>query len=421
MFQHSDPQTTPVDSASTAGAEGVPAQPDAPAIPGRPLTVYKVSERATGRAYIGITVRPVPVRFAAHCRAARVGRGRPGTLAAAIRAALARGEAPKDAFAVETIDVAQGPDEARYLERTHIAGHWTQAPAGFNIMPGGASLGGPANAVALAIRHPRLGTTTYPSLSLAVAAINVERAGRGAPPLDPPGVYARIAMGWSPDEALGLVPHFDRRGRRDGFVWRGRQEHGLRAVAAAEGLGIDTMRSRLQRAREAGRVGSDVACDHRRRGHRPVVRAAALLLPHPYQDTGTVNAALFARLTGLARATVLHRYHRLRRSGRNVAALPRAALVTALTGETDRRVVVSLVLADGTVLGGGVRALIRRVLSDHGLEADRAERIGASAIRARLRRLPGWPDAPDPSGVAWAFGFNADGGRPSDKCVTVLQ
>jgi hypothetical protein len=52
-----------------------------------------------------------------------------------------------------------------------------------------------------------------------------------------------------------------------------------------------------------------------------------------------------------------------------------------------------------------VRELIRYVLSSPSLLAVRKENLGMSAIRARLRRLQGWPSSLQGADVAWAFGF----------------
>ena len=52
---------------------------------------------------------------------------------------------------------------------------------------------------------------------------------------------------------------------------------------------------------------------------------------------------------------------------------------------------ISLVLPDGRALTGGVREVIRQVLDDPALRCGRPERwLGPSAIRARLRRIPGY-------------------------------
>ena len=48
------------------------------------------------------------------------------------------------------------------------------------------------------------------------------------------------------------------------------------------------------------------------------------------------------------------------------------------------------------------------MLADAEVEQSRPERLGLSAIRARLRRLPHWPGRLTPTELLWAFGFDPD-------------
>ena len=132
-----------------------------------------------------------------------------------------------------------------------------------------------------------------------------------------------------------------------------------------------------------------------------------MCLPHPFDEAAPpVNAVGFAKLTGIPKATVMHRYHRHRAGQREVRPPNREEVLDALLARRDRQIMISFVLPDGRTLSGGVRELIRQVLGDPRLRWARAEPwLGTSAIRARLRRVPGWPKNPEPSGVLWAFGF----------------
>ena len=87
--------------------------------------------------------------------------------------------------------------------------------------------------------------------------------------------------------------------------------------------------------------------------------------------------------------------------------MSREQILTLLTQPRDRRVMITLVLASGRMLTGGVRDVIRRVLDNPRLSRSRLERtLSASAIRARLRKLPGWPGALRVDDVRWAFDFD---------------
>ena len=120
-------------------------------------------------------------------------------------------------------------------------------------------------------------------------------------------------------------------------------------------------------------------------------------------------------MTGVPRATVLHRYRRL--IDRCGTAVSTADLLAALTLGQDRRVVIRLLLPSGKTLSGGVRAVVAMVLDDVCLASRRPEHLGASAIRARLRRIRGWPEDPAPAAVQWAFGFRPNAG-PTNSLST---
>ncbi|WP_157986051.1 GIY-YIG nuclease family protein [Teichococcus vastitatis] len=378
----------------------------------RTWRIYRITRRSDGRGYVGVTCRTLVTRVTAHVHLARrhPHLGRPGTLAAAIRAALDEGLCFGQAFLVEALEDTASPEEARLLERSWIARLGTAWPGGFNVQPGGASLGGPANAVPVTLNHPRRGLVHYPSLLAAITSTGEERRAAGQPPLSGGLVYARRAMGWSPEEALGLQPHQDGRSLRDDVCWEGRPTTSLRVLARARGIAPATLRSRLHRARRRdGAALPDLAQDRRRSDHRLAAGQAArppwLALPHPTDPQGpAVNAAAFARLAGLPRATVLHRYHALATRPGGITGLTRAGLLEALIRRPCREIILRLRLPDGRTLSGGVRALVRQVLEDAELAAGRPEPLGASAIRARLRRLPDWP-RPGEAGIAWAFGF----------------
>lgn len=380
--------------------------------------IYYLRRLADSCGYVGVTQRPLAVRLAAHDHRARLRprRGGPGTLAAAIRQAYAEGLSFQAAFQPEVLAETLCPHEARNLERTWIARLGTAAPRGFNIMPGGASLGGPANVAAVTIAHPTRGILRFASLMDAVAATDRERRDQGQPPLRLGTLYARRELGWAIEEALELKAHVDGRRERAAFRWRGRTYRTLEEVARSEGLAIDTVRSKLFRARQAGCDPDHDASQDRRRpgtywiGGARCGRQPPLVLPHPLDPrAAAVDAASFARLTGLPRATVLNRHRRLVQ-GQGEAVPSRSTVLVALMERQDRRLVISLPLPGGKTLRDGVRAVIRKVLSNPALNNARAESLGASAIRACLRRIPGWPEDLPPEAVSWAFGFRDEAG-----------
>ena len=422
--------STSTETASAGGAgnrfpaitlQADPCEP--PAAPRWPMwKIYRIQRKSDGRSYIGVTRRSILARMAMHDLIARrrPGLGKTGSLGEAIREAIAQGAKFGAAFSVDVLARTGDPDQARELERMWIERLGTAAPHGFNLLPGGASLGGPCNAKPVAVTHPARGVLTFPSVMDAVAATNADREAAGMEALSLGSVYARIGLGWSVDQALELAPHRDRRRARPLFTWRGRTYRSLRELADEEGLRIDSARSKLYRARQAGCAPSaDMAADRRRPGsHRTggvgYGRLTPLQLPHPREAEGPwVDAETFARLSGVPKATVLNRFHRIVENGRDPATLTRAEFLAALTDTRNRRIIIRLTVPNGPTMEGGVREVIRRVLSDQHVSGQRREQIGMSAIRARLRRMPGWPNNLSPAAVAGAFGFQPDTGASS--------
>jgi hypothetical protein len=183
------------------------------------------------------------------------------------------------------------------------------------------------------------------------------------------------------------VPHLDRRGLLPRAIRYGRRR--LAALREAGDLGVATLRSRRHRARLAGVVDHDLALPRRKRERRRRVS-----LPHPCSPgAGRVRTAqAFAHLAGVPLSTVEHRLQHLLRRGVAVEAMADRELIEHLTAPpADRRVVLQAALSDGTILAGGQRELVRRVLTDPALQHLRHARIGESGLRRRLRLLPHVP------------------------------
>ena len=365
--------------------------------------LYVIRRIDDDRLYVGITSRTLESRFRAHIYDAQRGggaRGRPGTLAHAMRSAVTAGLDPKSQFRPLTLRYFADTDAARRAEAMWIRKLRTSIPHGFNMMPGGSSVGSIANAKPLTVEHPIDGVTIYPTVSTAVAACNDRREKDGRARLPYGVVYARLAAGWSAEESLGYRPHLDGRSIRSDVRAKGRRFSTLQAASAATGVSIDTLRSRAHRARRAGLRRSDLGRDRRLAGS-PRAARTRILLPHPLEPAAAaVNAAEFARLTDLPRATVLDRARRLRFIAIDPISSPRKKVLAALMQRTERRSVVELRVPDGRIFRGGIRAVIRMVLGNPRLKWRREELLGESAIRARLR-------TPRGSDIEWAFGFGS--------------
>ncbi len=373
-----------------------------------PFTIYRVTERASGRQYVGLTCRSLPARSAAHVQQSR----RPqnvhlGGLLAAIRAAEAAGQTFSEAFQVEEIASAQTADEAKVLERAWIDRLKTMFPDGFNLMPGGSSIGGPGNAKPVSLVLEDGTRREWPAIGHAIADCNKERSLRGLPLIQPGSAYARFVAGWTVAEALGLSTHSDGRAFRTAVRVGTRECHTLRDASTLTGVSIAVLRSRAHRRR--GLSDADLAQD-RHSSRRPKLFDSAIVWP----TTGErLTASQFADRTCIPKATVIHRWHQAARLGLDFDDTQEISNFLQ-TGQ-DRRKILSLHLPDGTVWKGGHRELARRVLASE-WEPERSRRLSEAGIRRRLRRLS--PDQlSDPSHVAWAFGFQSSGTDDPDPAI----
>ncbi|MFL1461613.1 GIY-YIG nuclease family protein [Roseococcus sp. DSY-14] len=400
-------------------ARGVPTTAAAQAE--RPFRLYLITERATGRRYVGLTTRPEQMRLRAHWyRAGRAGhRHRPGSLGAAMRRAREQGDVLEQAFAMEVLEVVPDSTAARRRERDWIVSLRTASPTGFTLMPRGASFGGPANSRITRVRGPDGRARTFGSFGDAWAWWH--RCWQSAAPaqvtawtsqgLHRPTLglaHARIGLGWSVEEALGMAAHADRRGRRDGGVlvdgvWC---QH-LREVQDV--AAIPTLRSRLHRARQAGLDGeADLAADRRRQG-QPRQTRRVVRLPAPDAPDGPRHLTLrdLAARSGIAFATLQHRLRKLERQGMDPAAMSGDALLARLLAPVaDRRTVLTIRLRGGRVLRGGQRELVRLVQDDPALQPLRIETLSEPAIRRRLRLVGAGATQ---RALRWALGLR--GGR----------
>ena len=373
--------------------------------------VYTLTERATGRVYVGITQRTLQQRIGAHLSQARRIRGiRPDGLMAALRAMIARGQAFADAFTARIVARAVDAAEAAEQERKWVTMLNCRTPDGLNCLPGG-GVGGPANARELEVEISPCCWRWYPSIYAAIGARNRDLRQAGQPLLDPGVVYTRLTAGWSAEEALGYRDHVDGRGLRAAFRVGSHEFDTLRQAAGVTGLSIDTLRSRHHRQATAALSDGpiDIGTD-RRSGNGSANRTLLAII---WPDTGEqLTADAFSRRTGVPKATVIHRWHRARRVeaarvARGEPPFTAARLAARLQRQTDRRKLLTLVLPDGRCWSGGERELVGRVLADGALEASRPERLSASGVRRRLRLLSRF-ERRHPGSVRQAFGFAPD-------------
>jgi hypothetical protein len=219
------------------------------------------------------------------------------------------GQTYAECFASRILAYAKTAEEARVLERLWVDRLESRKPSGLNDMPGGSSVGGVENAQPLSVTGSDGVPRIYPSIGQAIAACNDVRASKGQPRLEPSTVYARLAAGWTTEEALSVKPR-----RHFGSVRRSLalgDEVYSTLLEASEATGVlrTTLSSRLHRLKRAGLAGVPQIGQDRRAGRTS--RAAPLDIPWP-GTTESLTAAAFAARVGLPKATILHRWHRAR-------------------------------------------------------------------------------------------------------------
>lgn len=370
-------------------------------------TIYVIRDKASGRPYVGVTCRSLEQRSRAHVSQARRGKKLcQGGLLERLRDGGITVKSFHEHFLVEVLATALTRVDAKAKEAFWIAKLRSMAPDGYNLMPGGASLGGPANSVPLSVQVGNV-RTEYTSIGAALSARNRTIVTRGGAALLQSTVHARLVSGWSAEQALGYVPHQDGRGLRGQFFLNGSAYCSLNDASTASGIGIATLRSRLHRARLVAESEIPVEIGDDRRS-ASVGRRPQLGLRHP--ATGSpVSAREYAKAVGLPVSTVLHRAHRL---GIHASAEDMAQPL-------ERRKMVTYVDASGATFTGGYREIVRRVLGSGQQPVPGTRTLSASAIRARLRRLTD-VERSNPLFVRWACG-QCTGDPTYDDVVTLSR
>ncbi len=331
--------------------------------------IYKIAHTlpdGTEKLYVGLTVQTLKERFDAHMHQVSRARNRAtGSLGEAIRIAYQKGLKSAE-FKISELQACGSEVEAKSAEAEWITRLDTKTPHGYNIMPGGSSLGGPSNSIPLELLVEGV-RKTYSSIAEACREFAVVRG----EPFERlyPRVRARIsAYGWSPEEAFELDP------RQDG------RSTDLAVQARAAGENIATRRSRV----------------YREKLRKEATIAGKCRLPHPVDPTaGPVSARRFAEMTGIAASTVRYR-------AKQIAAVKHElsphAIIAHVLGPQDRSHRLTVMLGDGTRVSGSKNELAKLFEKRTYPEG----RFRASTIRVRLRKIA---SAPSNGDILWALGL----------------
>ena len=370
--------------------------------------IYVLRERATERSYVGLTSRSLQQRVSAHLSQSRRDTVvRDAGLMAALQRTCPVGTDFVTAWDSRVLARTDDVNQARALERHWIATLSAASPQGYNLMPGGASVGGPGNALPITVTLSTEEHRHYASIHDAIADLDRTATVEERAVVTPATVYYRLSQGWSAAEAFGYAPRQDRRGRRDAFQLGNQTYTTLREAAADTGLCVGALRSRLHRRRVSeSESDADLGHDARQGGTAYQPRRGRPLGLRLHGVEGRLTAAAYAARTGLSKSTVIYRWHAAVRDGLDPGWLSTCQLFHLLVTCCERRKVLTLTLPDGRSWSGGERELIRRLMADADLEASRAEHLSVSGIRRRLRTLA-VADRGIPGCVAWAFGFQS--------------
>ena len=138
-----------------------------------PYAIYVLHDCETDRHYVGLTRRTLAERLVAHHAQARRDRPvRPDGLMARLREVQSRGG--PDPFTARVVVHARTVDEACALEALWIERLRAWVPTGYNMMPGGSSVGPDGNARALVVRDADGKIRTHRSIGAALAHRNRE-------------------------------------------------------------------------------------------------------------------------------------------------------------------------------------------------------------------------------------------------------
>ncbi len=338
--------------------------------------IYKITRKSDGKHYVGVTRRALDVRVSFHWTEAKVKGVNPNGLAVALRTARQNGQKFEDCFNAKVLEeIFCNKNYALERERFYVENLGTMAPNGFNIQPGGSSAGAIENGIPIELSID--GKDLYfGAVSEAVSWINSNLKNEY---LDERTVRRRLASDWMIDEAFGLAPHVDKRSQRKPFAFDGELYTSLRTVSELTGIPIDTLRSRLQRAKENNIDDYDLV------ERIPIRKYSSSCLPHPFnEEFDGIASRLFSELTGVSQTTVSSRA-RTYRTKVTDSEQTREGLLDYILNGVNRSESITLHLPSKRVISGSINKISKIISNDADLERYKVEKLSYSTIRKRLQ------------------------------------
>ena len=186
--------------------------------------VYLANNKTNSKKYVGITTRSLRDRINGHVSSANRGAGNANSIQTAIR------EEDIEAFDFTVLYEAQDMEQLLEKEMFFISELNTMTPNGYNQNVGGAEPGG-----LLAGKSIKIDGEFFPS----------HRAASNYFGLGETQLGARLAKGWSPEQAAGLEAHPDGRSHIK-IHFRGQDYDSFRDICIAYGVNERTALSRYK-------------------------------------------------------------------------------------------------------------------------------------------------------------------------------
>lgn len=337
--------------------------------------VYMIRRKSDGKVYIGITHRTLEQRVNSHRYDAMRKGVHHGGLAFAIRTAKEHGMCFSDAFEYVVLEyVFCDNDFIRTREKHWVDTFNSRYPNGFNIHPGGSSIGSIQNCkpITVSINGAEI---KYPSRSLAIASSACSNVTPGA-------MYWRL-KNWPVNEALGISRHLDARSFREVFIYQGSQCNSLAVASQDIGTPIATLRSRLHRAKKRKVKNYDLSI----KTLQIPSKLSTIPLPHPFDDKHEdITSRRFSKLTGIPQTTISYRANNfaLKMSG---SEYTRGMLLAYLINGEDRTSYITVKLTDGFTYHVSINKLARMVAHIPRFQKFKLVQLKESTLRKRLQNL----------------------------------
>lgn len=337
--------------------------------------VYMIRRKSDGKIYIGITHRTLEQRVNSHRYDAMRKGVHHGGLAFAIRTAREHDMCFSDAFEYVVLEyVFCDNDFIRTREQHWVDTFNSRYPNGFNIHPGGSSIGSIQNCNPI--------TVSVNGAEIKFSSTNEAIAHSAGSNVTPSAIRWRM-KNWPVSEALGISRHLDARSVREVFIYDGKQYNSFAEVSIYTGIPIDTLRNRMYRATRNNLINYDLSI----KTPQTPSKLSTIPLPHPFEDKHEdITSRRFSTLTGIPQTTISYRANNFsqKMSGFEYT---RGMLLAYLFNGEDRTSYITVKLTDGFTYHVSINKLARMVAHIPRFQKFKLVQLKESTLRKRLQNL----------------------------------